>query len=143
MQVAVKPTVMFLCTHNAGRSQMAAAWLEHLTAGRVHVFSAGSKPAQHVNSVAVAVMNEVGIDMSLTHPKRWTDAMARKADVVVSMGCGDVCPVYEGKAYLDWEVEDPDGASIERVRAVRDDIEAKIRELLAIIDVEPRAEPRR
>ncbi len=125
-----KPAVLFLCVHNAGRSQMGAGWLRHLGAGRVNVFSAGSNPGSDTNPAAIAAMAEVGIDISSYRPQRWTDDMVRAVDVVVSMGCGDTCPVYPGKRYEDWELTDPSGQPIEVVREVRDEIRARVEELL-------------
>ena len=125
-----RPTVLFVCVHNAGRSQMAAAWLEHLARGRVRVLSGGSTPAAEVNPVAVAAMAEVGIDIADRTPQPWTDAGLRSADVVVTMGCGDACPVYPGKRYEDWDVADPHGRPIAQVRPIRDDIERRVRGLL-------------
>ena len=130
-----RPAVLFLCTHNAGRSQMAAGWLRELGAGNVEVFSAGSDPGDSVNPAAVEAMAEVGIDIASQHPKKWTDEMVRTADVVVSMGCGDTCPVYPGKQYLDWELDDPHGRGIDSVRPIRDDIERRIRGLLDTLGV--------
>ena len=130
-----RPAVLFLCTHNAGRSQMAAGWLRELGAGNVEVFSAGSDPGDSVNPAAVEAMAEVGIDIASQHPKKWTDEMVRTADVVVSMGCGDTCPVYPGKQYLDWELDDPHGRGIDAVRPIRDDIERRIRGLLDTLGV--------
>ncbi len=124
------PTVMFLCVHNAGRSQMAAGWLRHLAGDRVQVLSAGSKPTTDVNPSAIDAMAEVGIDISKEYPKPWTDQTVDAADVVVTMGCGDACPVVPGKRYLDWELEDPAGKGVEEVRPVRDEIETRVRELL-------------
>ena len=124
------PTVMFLCVHNAGRSQMAAGWLSSLAQGRVEVLSGGSAPADHVNPAAVQAMAEVGIDIANQHPKLWTEGTLGQADVIVTMGCGDTCPVYPGKRYLDWELPDPAGASVEDVRPIRDDIEHRVRGLL-------------
>ncbi len=126
-----QPSVLFLCTHNAGRSQMAAGWLRSLSGGKVGVYSAGSSPGDAVNPVAVAAMAEVGIDIAAAQPQQWTDDMVRVADVIVSMGCGDTCPVFPGKRYLDWELDDPHGAGIEAVRPIRDEIEVRIRGLLA------------
>jgi arsenate reductase (thioredoxin) len=122
--------VLFLCVHNAGRSQMAAAWLEHLSAGRAVALSGGSEPASQVNSVAVQVMSEVGIDIGRTIPKRWSDADLDEADVVVTMGCGDSCPLVPGKRYEDWAVDDPADEPIERVREIRDDIKRRVEDLL-------------
>jgi len=124
------PTVLFLCVHNAGRSQMAAGFMRHLAGGRVDVFSGGSEPADEVNPLAVAVMAERGIDITSHRPRAWTDETLAAADVVVTMGCGDACPVLPGKRYIDWEIDDPAGEPIEKVRAIRDDIEARVQELL-------------
>ena len=131
------PTVLFVCVHNAGRSQMAAAWLEHLADGRVRALSGGSEPAKAVNPAAVAAMAEVGIDISGHTPQPWTEAGLRSADVVVTMGCGDACPFYPGKRYEDWEVADPAGRPIEEVRATRDDIESRVRHLLDTLGLSP------
>ena len=134
-----KPSVLFLCVHNAGRSQMAAGWLRHLAGDAVEVFSGGSEPASEVNPTAVEAMAEVGIDIRTEYPKPWTDEIVKAADVVVTMGCGDVCPVFPGKRYEDWELTDPAGHPIEVVRGVRDDIEGRVRDLLASLDVPGRA----
>ena len=131
------PTVLFVCVHNAGRSQMAAAWLEHLADGRVRALSGGSEPAKAVNPAAVAAMAEVGIDISGHTPQPWTEAGLRSADVVVTMGCGDACPFYPGKRYEDWKVADPAGRPIEEVRSIRDDIAARVRGLLSGLGLEP------
>jgi arsenate reductase (thioredoxin) len=125
-----RPSVLFLCVHNAGRSQMAAGWMRHLAGDRVAVFSGGSAPAADVNPVAVEAMAEVGIDMRGRRPTAWTDDAVRSADVVVTMGCGDTCPVFPGKRYEDWELPDPAGQPIEVVRAVRDEIERRVRGLI-------------
>jgi arsenate reductase len=130
-----RPAVLFLCVHNAGRSQMAAGWLRHLAGGTVDVFSGGSEPATKVNPAAVAAMAEVGIDISGAQPRQWTNEMAGAADVIVTMGCGDVCPVLPGQRSEDWELTDPASQPIEVVRKVRDDIEAHVRELLANLDI--------
>lgn len=127
------PTVLFVCIHNAGRSQMAAAWLRDLGGDRVEVFSAGSAPGDAVNPTAVEAMAEVDIDISDQQPKIWTDDTVRAADVVISMGCGDACPVYPGKRYDDWELTDPAGQGIELVRAVRDEIRGRVERLLTEI----------
>jgi len=127
------PSVVFLCVHNAGRSQMAAGWAQHLAEDDVHVFSGGSDPASEVNPAAVQAMAEVGIDISREFPKPWTDEIVRAADVIVTMGCGDACPVFPGKRYEDWEVVDPAGKSVDEVRKIRDDIRNRVRELLAEI----------
>lgn len=130
-----RPAVLFLCVHNAGRSQMAAGWLRHLAAGRVEVFSGGSDPGVETNSVAVTAMAEVGIDIAREYPKPWTDEIARAADVIVTMGCGDACPVFPGKRYEDWELTDPSGQPIDVVRAVRDDIRTRVEQLMASLDL--------
>jgi arsenate reductase len=126
----MKPRVMFLCVHNAGRSQMAAGWMRHLAGDRVEVFSGGSEPAVEVNKVAVAAMAEKGVDISGEIPQPWADDIVRAADVVVTMGCGDACPVFPGRRYVDWELDDPSGQPIEVVRRIRDDLEARVQGLL-------------
>jgi arsenate reductase (thioredoxin) len=131
------PSVLFLCVHNAGRSQMAAGWMRHLAGDRVDVYSGGSEPAASVNEAAVAAMSEKGIDISAAVPQRWSDETARAADVIVTMGCGDACPVYPGRRYIDWELEDPAGKPLEQVRSIRDEIERRVRSLLSEIGVEP------
>lgn len=135
-----RPSVLFLCVHNAGRSQMAAGWLEHLSAGRVDVLSAGSEPAELVNPSAVAAMEEVGIDLTGREPRRWDMADLEAADVVVTMGCGDTCPVLPGKQYVDWPLPDPAGKGVDAVRPIRDEIEQRVRGLLAELGVEPAGE---
>jgi len=135
-----RPSVLFLCVHNAGRSQMAAGWLEHLSAGRVDVLSAGSEPAELVNPSAVTAMEEVGIDMTGREPRRWDMADLEAADVVVTMGCGDTCPVLPGKRYVDWPLPDPAGKGVDAVRPIRDEIEQRVRGLLAELGVEPAGE---
>jgi len=129
-----QPEVLFVCVHNAGRSQIAAAYLEQLSQGRVHVRSAGSTPAGDVDPGVTAALAEVGLSTTEAFPKPLTDDVVQAADVVVTMGCGDSCPVYPGKRYLDWDVADPAGRSPEDVRAVRDDIAARVRSLLAELD---------
>jgi arsenate reductase len=124
------PTVLFVCVHNAGRSQMAAGWLRHLADERVEVLSAGSAPAGTVNPVAVAAMAEVGIDIAAQQPKLLSDTAVRASDVVITMGCGDACPFYPGKRYEDWKLEDPAGQGIEAVRPIRDEIRRRVEELL-------------
>jgi arsenate reductase (thioredoxin) len=124
-----KPTVLFVCVHNAGRSQMAAGWLKHLASDRVVILSAGSEPADLINPVAVQAMLEVGIDISTETPKILTTDSVARSDVVITMGCGDTCPYYPGKRYEDWELTDPAGQSLEVVRRVRDDIKARIETL--------------
>lgn len=132
------PEVLFVCVHNAGRSQMAAALLDLRGQGRVHVRSAGSTPADEINPAVIAAMDELGLDLSRELPKPLTDEVVRAADVVVTMGCGDACPVYPGKRYLDWELPDPAGRSVDEVRAIRDDIDAKVQALMGeLIPAEP------
>jgi arsenate reductase len=131
------PAVLFLCVHNAGRSQMAAGWLEHLADGRIDVLSAGSEPAGSVNPAAVEAMEEVGIDLRGREPKRWDLADLEAADVVVTMGCGDTCPVLPGKRYVDWPLADPAGQGVDAVRPIRDEIEQRIRGLMDELGVDP------
>jgi arsenate reductase len=126
-----KPTVLFLCTHNAGRSQMALGFFSHLAGGNAVAYSGGSEPADGVNSSAIAAMAEKGIDITREYPKRWTDDMLRTADVVVTMGCGDTCPFIPGRRYEDWPLPDPAGQPLEAVRLVRDEIEVRVRRLLS------------
>ena len=121
-----RPAVLFVCVHNAGRSQMAAGFLQRLAGDRVEVLSAGSEPAEQVNPVAVAAMREKGIDLAQERPKLLTDAAVRQAEVVITMGCGDACPFYPGKRYEDWELEDPAGKDLETVRRIRDEIERRV-----------------
>ena len=128
--MSIIPQVPFVCVHNAGRSQMAAALLAHHAAGRVHVRSAGSIPADEINPAVVAVMAEVGLDLSKEFPKPLTDDVVAGADVVITMGCGDACPIYPGKRYLDWDLTDPAGLPIEQVRPIREDIDRRVRALL-------------
>jgi protein-tyrosine-phosphatase len=129
------PSVLFACVHNAGRSQMAAALLSHEAAGRIHVASAGSQPASQLNPVVVQVMAEIGLDLSAEYPKPLTGDQVQAADIVITMGCGDACPVYPGKGYLDWDLPDPAGQPIETVRQIRDQIHSHVhalaRELLS------------
>ena len=125
------PTVLFVCVHNAGRSQMAAGWLRHLAGDRVEVLSAGSAPAGTINPVAVEAMAEVGIDIATQQPKLLSDTAVQASDVVITMGCGDACPFYPGKRYEDWKLDDPAGQGIEAVRPIRDDIKRRVEELLA------------
>jgi arsenate reductase (thioredoxin) len=129
--VSDMPEVLFVCVHNAGRSQMAAALLDHYADGRVRVRSAGSEPADRVNPAVVSVMAELGIDVTKELPKRLTDEAAEEADVIVTMGCGDACPFYPGKRYLDWELRDPAGQDTDTVRSIRDDIDERVKGLLA------------
>jgi arsenate reductase len=123
--------VLFVCVHNAGRSQMAAALLDHHAAGKVRVRSAGSDPADTINPAVVQAMAELGLDLSKQFPKPLTGDAVRAADVVITMGCGDACPIYPGKRYLDWELADPAGKTAERVRPIRDEIDQRVRQLLA------------
>jgi len=125
-----RPTVLFVCVHNAGRSQMAAGFLQHLAGDRVAVLSAGSQPADQVNPVAVAAMSEVGVDIAAEQPRLLSDSAVREADVVVTMGCGDACPFYPGKRYEDWVLDDPAGQAIEAVRPIRDEIRRRVQALL-------------
>src|SRR4051794_33218882 len=129
------PAVLFLCVHNAGRSQMALGWFEHLAGGRALAWSGGSEPAEQLNPVAVEAMREVGIDIRGQHPTPWTDDVLRAADVVVTMGCGDACPYHPGKRYEDWELDDPAGQPVESVRVIRDEIERRVRALLRDLGV--------
>jgi arsenate reductase len=128
--MADKPSVLFVCVHNAGRSQMAAGFLTNLGAGRVEVRSAGSIPGDQVNPSAVAAMAEVGIDISAQRPKILTTDAVQASDVVITMGCGDACPIFPGKRYLDWDLADPAGQGVEAVRPIRDEIKARIQALL-------------
>ena len=132
------PSVLFVCVHNAGRSQMAAALLNHHAAGAVEVRSAGSAPADSINPAVREVMAEIGIDLSREQPKRLTTEAVEAADVVITMGCGDACPVFPGKRYLDWELTDPAGKTTEQIRPIRDDIDARVRGLLDELGVAPR-----
>ncbi len=133
----LNPSVLFLCVHNAGRSQMAAGWMRHLADKQVDVFSGGSEPAEALNAAVVAAMAEKGIDISHELPQPWADEIVRAADVIVTMGCGDACPVFPGKRYLDWELDDPAGRPIEEVRPIRDEIERRVRALLPELGVDP------
>jgi arsenate reductase (thioredoxin) len=126
--------VLFICVHNAGRSQMAAGLLQHKAGERVTVRSAGSEPADQLNPAVVEAMRESGIDISAERPKRLEDRMVREADVVITMGCGDACPIYPGKRYEDWELEDPSGKDLETVRKIRDQIESRVDQLLGELD---------
>ena len=125
------PEVLFVCVHNAGRSQMAAGLLDHHAAGRVHVRSAGSAPAAEINPGVRAAMAEIGLDIAREFPKPLTDDVVRAADVVITMGCGDACPVYPGKRYLDWDLTDPAGKTLEEIRPIREEINNRVRALLA------------
>jgi protein-tyrosine-phosphatase len=125
-----KPEVLFVCVHNAGRSQMAAALLDHWAKGRVHVRSAGSEPADRINPAVVEALAEVGVDVTKEFPKPLTDEVVRAADVVITMGCGDACPVYPGARYVDWDLDDPAGQSLAQVQRIRDEIDRRVRALL-------------
>ena len=131
------PAVLFLCVHNAGRSQMALGWFDHLARGRAVAWSGGSEPGRAINPAAVAAMAEVGIDISREFPKPWTDEMVRAADVVITMGCGDACPLAPGKRYEDWPLEDPAGRDLDTVRTIRDEIRVRVEALLTSLRVAP------
>jgi arsenate reductase (thioredoxin) len=136
---ATTPEVLFVCVHNAGRSQMAAALLDHHAAGRVVVRSAGSQPADQLNPAVVEAMAEIGLDISKEFPKPLTDDAVKASDVVITMGCGDECPYFPGKRYLDWKLDDPAGQGIDAVRPIRDDIDTRVRALLA--ELVPASDP--
>jgi protein-tyrosine-phosphatase len=129
-----RPTVLFVCVHNAGRSQMAAGYLQHLAGDRVEVLSAGSQPGDRINPVAVEAMAEAGVDIASAQPKVLTDDAVRESDVVITMGCGDACPFYPGKRYEDWQLDDPAGQGIEAVRPIRDEIRRRVERLVAELD---------
>jgi arsenate reductase len=129
-----RPEVLFVCVHNAGRSQMAAGLLDHHAAGRVVVRSAGSAPAAEIDPAVVEAMREMGIDISKEYPKPLIDESVQASDVVITMGCGDACPIYPGKRYEDWELEDPAGKTVEQVRPIRDEIDRRVRALLADLE---------
>jgi protein-tyrosine-phosphatase len=130
-----KPVVLFVCIHNAGRSQMAAGYMRELSGGSVEVRSGGSEPGDQINPVAVAAMAEEGIDISQAVPQLMTTEQVKESDAVITMGCGDVCPIFPGKRYEDWELDDPKGKSIDEVRAIRDDIRARVERLLLDLNV--------
>ncbi len=134
---AARPSVLYVCVHNAGRSQMAAAYTRHLSGGAVEVRSAGSEPADQVNPSAVAAMAEEGIDITAERPKILTTDAVKVSDVVITMGCGDTCPIYPGKRYEDWELEDPAGKGVDSVRPIRDEIRARVLTLLSELGVAP------
>jgi arsenate reductase (thioredoxin) len=136
LMTTVTPSVLFLCVHNAGRSQMAAGWLQHLAGDRAHVYSGGSEPASEVNPAAIASMAEVGIDITTQYPKPWTDEIVRAADVVVTMGCGDACPIFPGKRYEDWDLDDPAGRGVDAVRPIRDEIRRRVETLIASLQLQ-------
>jgi protein-tyrosine-phosphatase len=129
------PIVLFLCVHNAGRSQMALGWFNHLAGDRAVAWSGGSEPGSEINPAAVAAMAEVGIDITGEYPKPWTDEIIRAADVVITMGCGDACPLYPGKRYEDWELNDPAGLDVAAARPIRDEIRRRVETLLASLEV--------
>ena len=129
--MTAKPSVLFVCVHNAGRSQMAAGWLAHLAGDTVEIRSAGSEPADAINPAVRDVMAEIGIDLSAETPKKLSTAAVQASDVVITMGCGDTCPVFPGKRYLDWELIDPAGKSAEEIRPIRDDIDRRVKALVA------------
>lgn len=129
------PTVLFLCTHNAGRSQMAMGFFIHFAGERAVAWSGGSEPASTINPAAVEAMAERGIDISREYPKPWTDEIVRAADVVISMGCGDACPIFPGRRYEEWVLDDPAGLGVDAVRPIRDEIERRVRELLIELNV--------
>ena len=131
-----QPTVLFVCVHNAGRSQMAAGYLKHLAGDRVQILSAGSIPAESINPIAIAAMLEEGIDISDAQPKLLTDETVELSDVVITMGCGDACKFYPGKRYEDWKLEDPAGQGIESVRGIRDEIRSQVVELVAELELD-------
>ncbi len=134
---AVKPAVLFLCDHNAGRSQIAAGWMRHLAGDRVEVFSGGSAPAADTNQGVVESMAAVGIDISTEYPKPWTDEVAQTVDVIVTMGCGDACPIVEGKQYLDWDIPSPTGQAPDVVAEIHDDVRTRVEALMASLGVTP------
>lgn len=132
--MTVKASVLFVCVHNAGRSQMAAGYLRHLAGDRVEVRSAGTEPGEQVNPSAVAAMAEEGIDISANFPKKLTDEAVKDSDYVITMGCGDTCPFFPGKTYLDWPLDDPAGQGVDAVRPIRDAVRTKVEALIAEID---------
>ena len=135
-----KPTVLFLCTHNAGRSQMALGFFNHLAGDRAVAWSGGSEPGDQINPAAVAAMAEVGIDITNEFPKPWTDEIVQASDVIITMGCGDTCPIFPGHRYEEWVLADPAGKPVEAVRPIRDEIERRVRALLGQLCVEPKAD---
>jgi arsenate reductase len=135
LQPTDRPSVLFMCVHNAGRSQMAAGWLRHLAGDRITVYSGGSEPTDQINPAAVVAMSEVGIDITNEFPKPWTDEIVRASDVVVTMGCGDACPLFPGKRYEDWQLDDPAGRDVADVRPIRDDIRLRVEDLMASLGI--------
>jgi len=132
--MTIKASVLFVCVHNAGRSQMAAGYLKHLAGDRIEVRSAGTEPGENVNPAAVEAMAEEGIDISVNFPKKLTDEAVKDSDYVITMGCGDTCPFFPGKTYLDWPLDDPAGQGVEAVRPIRDAVRAKVEALILEID---------
>ena len=130
-----RPSVLFMCVHNAGRSQMAAGWLRHLAGDRITVYSGGSEPTNEINPAAVAAMADAGIDITAEFPKPWTDEMVRASDVVVTMGCGDACPLLPGKRYEDWPLDDPAGRDVAAVIPIRDDIRQRVEQLIESLGI--------
>jgi arsenate reductase (thioredoxin) len=130
-----RPSVLFMCVHNAGRSQMAAGWLRHLAGDRITVYSGGSEPVDQINPAAVAAMAEAGVDITSEFPKPWTDEIVRASDVVVTMGCGDACPLFPGKRYEDWQLDDPAGRDVAAVIPIRDDIRHRVEQLMASLGI--------
>ena len=141
LHVDGKPTVLFLCVHNAGRSQMALGFFEHYAGEHAVAWSGGSEPGERVNPAAIAAMAERGIDIGNEYPKPWTDEVVRAADVVITMGCGDACPIFPGKRYEEWVLDDPAGKEVAAVRPVRDEIERRVLDLLAELDVPVQRQP--
>ena len=137
LELSDEPSVLFMCVHNAGRSQMAAGWLRHLAGDRITVYSGGSEPTKQINPAAVAAMAEVGVDITDDFPKPWTDEIVRASDVVVTMGCGDACPLVPGKRYEDWQLDDPAGRDVAAVRPIRDEIRLRVEHLMASLGVTP------
>jgi arsenate reductase (thioredoxin) len=135
LQIADRPSVLFMCVHNAGRSQMAAGWLRHLAGDRITVYSGGSEPEDQINPAAVAAMADVGIDITSEFPKPWTDEIVRASDIVVTMGCGDACPLFPGKRYEDWQLDDPAGRDVAAVIPIRDDIRLRVEQLMASLGI--------
>jgi protein-tyrosine-phosphatase len=133
----LKPGVLFLCVHNAGRSQMAAGFMRSLSGGQVDVFSGGSEPAERINPTAIEAMGEKGIDITGQIPQLWSEEIVQAVDVVISMGCGDSCPIYPATRYVDWEVDDPAGKPLNQIRAIRDDLEQRVSGLLVEMDIAP------
>jgi arsenate reductase len=130
-------TILFLCVHNAGRSQMAAGFARHLGGDNIRVYSRGSEPSDRINPAAIAAIAEIGIDIATQTPRRWTDEIIASTDVVVTMGCGDTCPFFPGVRYVDWALDDPAGKDVNGVRPIRDEIEQRVQDLLTSLDIEP------